>query len=67
MIFAAIVIIEYPAIYTALLAVSRYQVLAKSVEDVAANPNIQVFTYQGFAAAPYVLVHIPKRYCMIII
>ena len=47
---------EYPAIYTAQLAVPRYTPLVKSVGDVAAEPDIKVFMTKNSETSAYVLV-----------
>ena len=53
---AVVLIVVYPAIYTAQLAVPIYHPLVKSIEDVAANPAIKVFVAGGTFVANYVMV-----------
>ena len=48
--------VVYPAIYTSLLAVPRYKVLVKSIEDVAANQDMKVYVTRGSFTANYVTV-----------
>ena len=54
---AVVLSITYPAIYTAQLTVPHYQVLVKSIEDVAANPDIKVYGSRGSATTNYLLVN----------
>ena len=56
LLIAVVANVVYTAIYTSQLAVDRYQVLVKSIEDVAANPAIKVYVTKGSATASYVLV-----------
>ena len=56
LLIAVVLPIVYTAIYTSQLEVHHHQALVKSAEDVAANPNIKVFTTKGFNPATYVLV-----------
>ena len=53
---AVVINVIYPAIYTSLLAVPRYKVLVKSIEDVAANQEIKVYITKGTPSANYVMV-----------
>lgn len=56
LLIAGVVGTIYPAIYTSQLTAPRYQALVKSIEDLAANPNIKVFVVQGTSTANYILV-----------
>ena len=56
LLIAVVLSVFYTAIYTAQVAAPHYQVLAKSIEEVAANPNIKVYTTKDFAPATYLMV-----------
>ena len=56
LLIAGVVGTIYPAVFTSQLAAPRYQVLAKSIEDVAANPDIKAFVIKGSPTANYILV-----------
>ena len=49
--------IEYSAIYTSQVAVPHYKVLANSIEDVAANPDIKVYVLKDSPTANYIEVN----------
>ena len=53
---AVVLSVTYPAIYTSQLTAPHYQVLVKSIEDVAANPEIKVYVTKGSKTANYLLV-----------
>lgn len=46
----------YSAIYTSILAVPRFQITIKSIEDVAADPNIKVYLFKDTPTENYVQV-----------
>ena len=48
--------IVYSAIYTAQLAIPHRDVLVKTIEDVAADPNIKATVTIGSPTANYILV-----------
>ena len=53
---AFVLVVEYSSIYTAQLAVPSYKVLVKSIEDVAANPAINLYLSKGSPLESYILV-----------
>ena len=53
---AVVLPIIYIDVYTSQLTVPHYQPLVKSIEDVAANPNIKSYLMKGFATAAYIMV-----------
>ena len=58
---SGVVGIIYSGIYTSQLTAPRYEVLVKSIEDVAANPNIKSSVIAGTPTANYILVGFNKR------
>jgi len=46
----------YLAIYTSILAVPRFQVTIKSIEDVAVDPNIKVYLFKDTPTENYIQV-----------
>ena len=53
---------DYSAIYTSILAVPRYQVTIKSIEDVAADPNIKVYLFKDTPTENYIQVIVYMSY-----
>ena len=56
LLIAVVLPIVYTENYMSQLAVHHYQPLVKSIEDVAANPDIKVYTTKGFPVAAYIMV-----------
>ena len=53
---SGVLMFVYSAIYTSQLTIPQYEEQIKSIEDVAANPEIKVYTTRGSTLTNYLLV-----------
>ena len=58
LLIAVVLTVIYTDKYMSQLAAPHYAILANSIEDVSANPNIKSYVTKGFNTAVYVLVSV---------